>query len=110
VEWDRGVIGLRLTPEQPPAFLLPNMTVDVNIEVGRFPRALTVPASAVLRARDGNFVMLVDGDRFTRRAIKVIGENPAYVAIEGLTTGDRVAREATKVTADARHRMTAATP
>jgi hypothetical protein len=64
----------------------------------------------VLRARDGNFVMLVDGDRFTRRAIKVIGENPAYVAIEGLTTGDRVAREATKVTADARHRMTAATP
>jgi len=110
VEWDRGVIGLRLTPERLPTFLLPNMTVDVNIEVGRFPRALTVPASAVLRARDGNFVMLVEGDRFTRRAIKVIGENPAYVAIEGLTAGDRVAREATKVTADARHRMTAATP
>lgn len=110
VEWDRGVIGLRLTPEQPPAFLLPNMTVDVNIEVGRYSRALTLAASAVLRARDGNFVMLVEGDRFTRRAVKVIGENPAYVAIDGLTTGDRVAREATKVTADARYRMTAATP
>jgi hypothetical protein len=54
--------------------------------------------------------MLADGDRFTRRAIKVIGENPAYVAIEGLTAGDRVAREATKVTADTRHQMTAATP
>lgn len=109
VEWDRGVIGLRLTPEQPPAFLLPNMTVDVNIEVGRYPRALTLPAAAVLRARDGDFVMLVDGDRFTRRAIKVIGENPAYVAIEGLKAGDRVAHEATKVTADVRHRMTPAT-
>ena len=110
VEWDRGVIGLRLTPEQLPTFLLPNMTVDVNIEVGRFPRALTVPASAVLRARDGNFVMLVEGDRFTRRAINVIGENPAHVAIEGLAAEDRVAREATKVRVDARHRMTAATP
>lgn len=110
VDWDRGVIGLRLTPEKPPAFLLPNMTVDVNIEVGRYPQALTLPAAAVLRARDGNFVMLADGDRFTRRAIKVIGENPAYVAIEGLTAGGRVAREATKVTADTRHQMTAATP
>jgi len=110
VDWDRGVIGLRLKPEQPPAFLLPNMTVDVNIEVGRYPRALTLPAAAVLRARDGNFVLLVDGDRFTRRAVKVIGENPAYVAIEGLAAADRVAREATKVTADTPHRMTAATP
>ncbi|MBL9210550.1 MAG: efflux RND transporter periplasmic adaptor subunit [Opitutaceae bacterium] len=110
VEWDRGVIGLRLTPAQPPAFLLPNMTVDVNIEVGRYPQALTLPAAAVLRARDGNYVMLVEGDRFTRRAVKVIGENPAHVALEGLTAGDRVARDATKVTADARHRMTAATP
>jgi HlyD family secretion protein len=110
VDWDRGVIGLRLTPEAAPAFLLPNLTVDVNIEVGRYPRALTVPAAAVLRARDGSFVMLAEEDRFTRRAVKVIGENPSFIAIEGLTAGDRVAREATKVSPETRYRMTAATP
>ena len=107
IDWDRGVAGLRLTPENPPDVLLPNMTVDVSIEVARLPAAQTLPVSAVLRSRAGDFVLLATGDRFERRAIKVIGENPTTIAIENLPPGSRVAREAAKVDAGERYRMTA---
>ena len=105
IDWDRGVVGLRLSPENPPDFLLPNMTVDVNIEVGRYPHALTLPVAAVLRAREGNFVLAVQGDRFERRAVTVVGENPIYIAIEGLAPGSQVAKEATKAKVGPRYRM-----
>jgi len=107
IDWDRGVVGLRLTPENPPDMLLPNMTVDVSIEVNRLPAAQTLPVSAVLRSRAGDYVLLATGDRFERHAIKVIGENPTTIAIENLPPGSRVAREAAKVDAGERYRMTA---
>lgn len=107
IDWDRGVVGLRLTPENPPEMLLPNMTVDVSIEVARLPAAQTLPVSAVLRSRAGDFVLIATGDRFERRAIKVIGENPTTIAIENLPPGSRVARQATTVAAGERYRMTA---
>ncbi len=108
IDWDRGVIGLRLSPENPPDFLLPNMTVDVNIEVGRYPHVLTLPVSAVLRTRDGNFILAVQGDHFERRAVTVVGENPIYIAIEGLAPGSQVAKEATKVKLGPRYQMSVA--
>jgi HlyD family secretion protein len=110
VDWDRGVVGLRLAPEKSPGFLLPNMTVDVNIEVGRYPQALTAPAAAVLRAQDGNFVLIASGDRFKRQAVSVLGENPQHVAVSGLKSGDRIAAEATKVSTDRRYQMTRPQP
>lgn len=110
VDWERGVVGLRLVPEKAPAFLLPNMTVDVNIEVGRYPQALTAPAAAVLRAHDGNFVMIARGDRFERQAVSVIGENPKHIAVSGLKSGDRIAAEATKITVGRRYQLTGPQP
>lgn len=108
VDWDRGVVGLRLLPENAPEFLLPNMTVDVNIEVGRFPQAMTLPVSAVLRARDGNFVLSVQSDRFERRSVTVVGENPTSIAVTGLDPGIQVAKEVTKVKVGPSYRMSAA--
>lgn len=105
VEWDRGVVGVRLKPDMLPAFVLPNMTVDVNVEVGRHPQAITLPPSAVLRARDGTFALVVRGDRFERVALKVLGENPTAIAVTGVTAGDRVARQAARVVADRAYRL-----
>jgi hypothetical protein len=59
----------------------------------------------VIRVREGNFVMMVMGDRFERRAVTVVGENPLYVAIEGLAPGTQVAKEATKARIGPRYQM-----
>ena len=106
VEWDRGVIGVRLKPETLPAFVLPNMTVDVNFEVGRYPNATTLPPSALLRTRDGTAVLVARGDQFERVPVTVLGENPTAVALTGIAPDDRVARQATRVTAGRTYRLT----
>lgn len=108
VDWDRGVVGVRLTPANPPDFVLPNMTVDVNIEVGRFANALTLPVTAVLRDRAGAAALVAVGDRFERRAIRVVGENPTAFAVEGLPVDSRVARDATKVKPGVRYTLVGA--
>jgi len=47
VDSERGVVGLRLVADKLPDFVLPNMTIDVNIEVQRADNALALPAGAV---------------------------------------------------------------
>jgi multidrug efflux pump subunit AcrA (membrane-fusion protein) len=100
------VIGVRLKPETLPAFVLPNMTVDVNVEVGRYPNATTLPPSALLRTRDGTAVLVARGDQFERVPVTVLGENPTAVALTGIAPDDRVARQATRVTAGRTYRLT----
>lgn len=108
VDWDRGLVGLRLTPAALPDYALPNMTVDVSIEANRWKGVPALPAAAVLRDRTGAAVMLVDGDRLVRRSVKVLGENPQWVAIEGLPTGARVAAAAAGTSEGKRYRWTEA--
>lgn len=105
VEWDRGVVGIRLKPDALPDFALPNMTVDVNIEVGRYPQATTLPPSSLVRTREGTFVHVVRGERFERVPVTVLGENPRSVAVRGLVPTDRVARWATRVSVDRTYRL-----
>lgn len=105
VEWDRGVVGVRLRPEVLPGFVLPNMTVDVNVEVGRYAGATTLPPSAVLRSREGTFAWVARGNRFERVAITVLGENPTAIAVTGVTASERVARQAARVSADRSYRF-----
>lgn len=94
VDSERGVVGLRLLAEQLPEFVLPNMTIDVNIEVQRSANALALPASAVsLRGPPAVFVV-DDGGRVARRPIGIQGRNPEWVAVTGLDEGAAVLREA----------------
>ena len=105
VDWDRGLIGLRLTPRNLPDYVLPNMTVDVSIEANRWGGALALPAAAVLRDRSGAAVLMVDGDRLTRRTVKVLGENPQWIALDGLPAGARVAANAATAQEGRRYRF-----
>ncbi len=106
VEWDRGVVGVRLKPDTLPAFVLPNMTVDVNVEVGRYPKATTLPPSALLRTREGTSVLVARGDQFERVPVTVLGENPTAIALTGIAPSDKVARQAARVTAGRTYRLT----
>jgi HlyD family secretion protein len=94
VDSERGVVGLRLLAEQLPEFVLPNMTIDVNIEVQRSANALALPASAVsLRGPPAVFT-LGSGGRVERKPIGIQGRNPEWVAVTGLDEGAVVLREA----------------
>jgi HlyD family secretion protein len=92
VDSDRGVVGLRLEAGELPAFILPNMTVDVNIEVRRTEKALALPASAVIMGGPKPRVLaLVDG-RLEPLDVTVLGRNPEWVAVEGVAADVQVLR------------------
>jgi HlyD family secretion protein len=91
VDSDRGVVGLRLVAEELPPFILPNMTVDVNIEVRRTSGGTALPASAVATQGPPSVMMVVDG-RTVRQPVKVVGRNPEWVAVEGLPADATVLR------------------
>jgi HlyD family secretion protein len=69
----RGTIEVRLRVPSPPAYLRPDMTVSVEILVGRSARALTVPPVAVHDASTRSpWVMTVDaGGRTARRPVRL---------------------------------------
>lgn len=94
VDTDRGVVGLRLTAESVPAFTLPNMTVDVNVEVRRTPSRSALPASSVgAGAGAAPFVLLRGADgQLVSAPVQVLGRNPEWVAVSGLPEGARVLR------------------
>jgi HlyD family secretion protein len=93
VDSERGVVGLRLTAESLPAFILPNMTIDVNIEVRRSGQALALPSSAVSLQGSPHVVAVVTGGRLEMRPVTILGRNPEWVAVQGLDDGSAVLRE-----------------
>ena len=108
VDSERGVVRLRITPESLPSFILPNMTVDVSIEVRRADNALALPVSAVALQASPPFVLEVgDGDRLERRPVRVIGRNPDWVAVEDLPEGTAVVRQLAGMTPGRRIRPVA---
>ena len=84
VDNQRGVVGLRLRPDSLPDYARPDMTVDVNIEVARFPDALSVPATALLEQNGKAFVFEVKQERAEIRPVKVLGKGADRVAIDGI--------------------------
>lgn len=106
VDSDRGVVGLRLAAEKVPDFVLPNMTIDVNIEVQRTANAVAIPAGAVAM-RGPPAVMAVEDGRVVRRPVTLLGRNPEWAAVDGITPDTeilrdvRAAREGQRVRAEA---------
>jgi HlyD family secretion protein len=93
VDSERGVVGLRLTTENLPEFALPNMTIDINIEVKRSANALALPSSAVsLRGQPS--ILMVNNGKLERRRIEILGSNPEWVAVAGIDAGTTVVRDA----------------
>lgn len=90
VDAQTGTVEIRLTVLDPPATLKQDMTVSVDIEVGRRDRALSVP-NEVLRARRGDraeVLVLVDG-HVERREVQLglLGLERSEV-LSGLADGD----------------------
>ena len=72
--------------------LLPNVTVDVRIQVTERQETLVVPRGAIFIDGDKRYVFRVDNDRIHRQLVKVGIANPTKIEIvSGLHEGDVVA-------------------
>lgn len=97
VDAERGVVGLRLKPGPLPEYVLPNMTVDVNIEVARFTNALAIPTSCVIE-QDGRFaVMTIREGRVAKQSVNLLGKNTHWAAVAGLPEQMEVLVQATRL-------------
>jgi HlyD family secretion protein len=105
----RGVVEVRVRVDDPPAFLLPAMTVSVEIELGRRAAALSLDAALVRDAATADpWVLVLEGGRAARRAVRlgVRGERRVEV-VSGLRESDRVLAVSAPVAAGGRARVRA---
>jgi HlyD family secretion protein len=87
----RGTVEVRLGVAEAPDFLRPDMTVSVNVEVGRRPDALVVPSEAVRDAATDPWVLRVVDGRAERRAVRLgLRGDGVLEVVEGLSPGDAV--------------------
>jgi RND family efflux transporter MFP subunit len=87
-----GAVPIRLTFQGQAPRLPVGLSVDVNLEVARHPRAVTVPRAAVAGLGAEPFAMQVRGDSVVQRRLRVIDWPSArIVVLEGLAAGDSVA-------------------
>jgi HlyD family secretion protein len=98
VDLSRGTVEVKLDVESPPDFLRPDMTVSVNVETGRDPGALVLPASAIRDAASSPWVLVVRGGRAERQAVKLGMRGEGFVQVlSGLEPGEAVVSPAAPV-------------
>ena len=105
VDLSRGTVEVKLDVPDPPPFLRPDMTVSVNVEVGRDPAAVVLPAGAVRDAGAEPWVLAVRDGRAVRQPVKLgmRGEGSVQV-LSGLAPGEAVVAPASPVGPGARVR------
>jgi HlyD family secretion protein len=77
--------------DEPPPGLLPEMTAQVEIELGRRANVVTIPNEAVEIVGGKDFCYVADGDKIERRPVTVGGSDRDLLeVIEGLEEGEEV--------------------
>ncbi len=104
VDQTRGTVTVRVTPLQPPDWLRPGQTVNVNVITHRAVPRLLIPAAAVGRSGDQTVVYVVEDGRAlekvvltrapTAQGVPVLAglsaEDPIIADARGLTAGEHV--------------------
>lgn len=94
VDAARGTVEVKFRADQLPAFVREDMTLSLQVEVGRKARALVLPATAVLGAgREGKVRTIVDG-RVLEQPVRVgLRTLDRVELLEGLKPGTQVLAE-----------------
>ncbi len=112
VDSRRGTIEVRLLVSDPPDYLRPDMTVSVDIEVGRNENALVVPIGSVMAlASSDPYVYVVENKRATRRAITAGIRDAEHVEVlAGITESDQFILQPGTVTPGSKVRTSVKSP
>ena len=96
VDPQQGTIEVRLAVPEPPDYLLPDMTVSVNIELARRASAWTLPLDVVRApATDTAWVLVVRDGRAVRTALRPgIRDGRFIEVLAGVEPGEPVVAEA----------------
>lgn len=88
----RGTLEVRLSVARPPDYLRPEMTVSLEVEVGRLPGVLALPAEAVRDAASRKpWVLVLDGDHAARREVTLGLRGEGWLElVSGLEAGAAV--------------------
>lgn len=108
VDLARAAIAVKLGVENPPPYLRQDMTVSVDIEVNRRPKALIINVVDLHELKDGNAWVLKISDGIAKRQIVKVGLISSGKAeiLEGLVVTDQiVASSATTITIGKRVRV-----
>lgn len=91
VDPQQGTVEVRLLVPDPPEYLLPEMTVSVDIRVANRDRALVLPADAIRQQGGQSWVLSVRDGRVERRHVELGVLGDRYVEVlSGLAEGDKV--------------------
>ena len=91
VDIARGSVEARFRVPEPPSYLRADMTVSIDIGVGRKDSALTVPSEAVREAGNTRTVQVVrDGTVHSSKVETGIRTGNRYEILSGLAEGDSV--------------------
>jgi HlyD family secretion protein len=104
----RGTIEVDLLVDHPPAFLRPDMTVSIDVEVARRESALVLPAEAVRDADSAPWVLVARHGRAQRQPVSLGLRGEGMVEItSGLREGEAaISPAAVKIRPGARVRPT----
>jgi HlyD family secretion protein len=106
VDQTRGTVTVRVTPLQPPDWLRPGQTVNVNIITHRAVPRILVPATAVSRSGEETVVHVVDNGRALEKVVLTRPPTDQGVPVlAGLGADDRIIADARGVTAGERVRV-----
>jgi HlyD family secretion protein len=100
VDQARGIVTVKITPDNPPDWLRPGQTVNVNLVTNEKADRLVVPSTAVLRQGSRSVVLLVEGGRVVDKAVITRPAVAAGIPISsGVTETDQVIVDPVGVTA-----------
>ncbi len=105
VDLARGTVDVKLRVSDPPDDLKTDMTLSVELEVGKRERVLVVPLEAVRDAASDPWVLAFRGRKAVRTPL-TLGARGGAVAevVKGLAEGDLIVRQPGKVEAGQRVR------
>jgi HlyD family secretion protein len=108
VDPQRATVEVRLRVPEPPKFLRPDMTVSIDVQVGRKPSALVLPLEAVRDVARGPWVLLARDGRAARVPVKLGLRGDGFVEVTSgidadaavIPVTERAAREGSRVRID----------